>query len=109
MNLIPLPAFQDNYLLLHNGRRAPVGDPGDAQTVPQRLQRDGQQLEAILVTHHQTGATRVCRTNEYTLSKPKLARTAEPRNPKLINYIQRCEEWSSRGLPAPPSTRYPQG
>lgn len=53
MNLIPLPAFQDNYLwLLHDGRRALVVDPGDAQPVLACLQRDGLQLEAILVTHH---------------------------------------------------------
>ena len=32
MKLIPLPAFQDNYLwLLHDGQRALVVDPGDAQ------------------------------------------------------------------------------
>jgi hydroxyacylglutathione hydrolase len=53
MKLIPLPAFQDNYLwLLHDGRRALVVDPGDAQPVLARLQRDRLQLEAILVTHH---------------------------------------------------------
>jgi len=53
MNLIPLPAFQDNDLwLLHDGRRGLVVDPGDAQPVLHRLQRDGLQLEAILVTHH---------------------------------------------------------
>jgi hydroxyacylglutathione hydrolase len=53
MNLIPLPAFQDNYLwMLHDGRRALVVDPGDAQPVLACLQRDGLQLEAILVTHH---------------------------------------------------------
>jgi hydroxyacylglutathione hydrolase len=53
MKLIPLPAFQDNYLwVLHNGHRAVVVDPGDAQPVLDFLQRDGLQLEAILVTHH---------------------------------------------------------
>jgi hydroxyacylglutathione hydrolase len=53
MKLIPLPAFQDNYLwLLHDGRRALVVDPGDAQPVLEGLQREGLQLEAILVTHH---------------------------------------------------------
>ncbi len=53
MKLIPLPAFQDNYLwLLHDGYRALVVDPGDAQPVLARLRRDGLQLEAILVTHH---------------------------------------------------------
>jgi hydroxyacylglutathione hydrolase len=53
MYLIPLPAFQDNYLwLLHDGHRALVVDPGDAQPVLDYLQRNGLQLEAILVTHH---------------------------------------------------------
>lgn len=53
MKLIPLPAFQDNYLwVLHDGRRAIVVDPGDAQPVLACLQRDRLQLEAILVTHH---------------------------------------------------------
>ncbi|HKB55770.1 MAG TPA: hydroxyacylglutathione hydrolase [Ramlibacter sp.] len=53
MKLIPLPAFQDNYLwLLHDGRRALVVDPGESQPVLACLQRDGLQLEAILVTHH---------------------------------------------------------
>lgn len=53
MKLIPLPAFQDNYLwLLHDGHRALVVDPGDAQPVLAFLERYGLQLEAILVTHH---------------------------------------------------------
>ncbi len=53
MNLIPLPAFQDNYLwFLHDGHRALVVDPGDAQPVMAMLQRESLQLEAILVTHH---------------------------------------------------------
>src|ERR1044072_3478015 len=53
MNLIPLPAFQDNYLwLLHDGRRALVVDPGDADPVRNFLAGHGLQLEAILVTHH---------------------------------------------------------
>jgi hydroxyacylglutathione hydrolase len=53
MKLIPLPAFQDNYLwLLHDGHRALVVDPGDAQPVLDFLERSGLQLAAILVTHH---------------------------------------------------------
>jgi hydroxyacylglutathione hydrolase len=48
MSWIPLPAFQDN--VLHNGRKALVADPGDAQPVIPCLQRDGLQLDAILVT-----------------------------------------------------------
>jgi len=53
MNLIPLPAFQDNYLwLLHDGQRALVVDPGDAGPVRAFLAEHGLQLDAILVTHH---------------------------------------------------------
>jgi hydroxyacylglutathione hydrolase len=53
MKLIPLPAFQDNYLwFMHNGLRAVVVDPGDALPVLAALKREGLQLEAILVTHH---------------------------------------------------------
>lgn len=53
MNLIPLPAFQDNYLwLLHDGQRALVVDPGDAGPVRAYLAAHGLQLDAILVTHH---------------------------------------------------------
>jgi hydroxyacylglutathione hydrolase len=53
MNLIPLPAFDDNYIwMLHDGHRALVVDPGDAQPVFQALDRQGLQLRAILVTHH---------------------------------------------------------
>jgi hydroxyacylglutathione hydrolase len=53
MNLLALPAFADNYIwMLHDGRRAVVVDPGDAQPVFHALQQHGLQLEAILVTHH---------------------------------------------------------
>ena len=56
MKLIPLPAFQDNYLwVLHDGHRAQMADPGDAQPVFACLQRERLQLEAILVTHHHPG------------------------------------------------------
>jgi len=58
MNLIPLPAFQDNYLwLLHDGQRALVVDPGDADPVRTFLAEHGLQLEAILVTHHHADHT----------------------------------------------------
>jgi len=53
MKLIPLPAFQDNYLwLLHDGQRALVVDPGDAAPVQAYLAGHGLRLDAILVTHH---------------------------------------------------------
>ena len=53
MKLIPLPAFQDNYVwLLHDGQRALVVDPGDAAPVQAHLAEHGLRLTAILVTHH---------------------------------------------------------
>ncbi|QLA80498.1 MULTISPECIES: hydroxyacylglutathione hydrolase [unclassified Acidovorax] len=53
MNLLPLPAFTDNYIwMLHDGRQAIVVDPGDSAPVLQALQHLGVQLKAILVTHH---------------------------------------------------------
>ena len=58
MKLIPLPAFQDNYLwLLHDGQRALVVDPGDAGPVRDFLSAGGLQLDAILVTHHHADHT----------------------------------------------------
>lgn len=58
MKIIPLPAFADNYLwLVHDGRRALVVDPGDAQPVLEALQQAGLQLTAILVTHHHADHT----------------------------------------------------
>ena len=53
MNLLPLPAFSDNYIwMLHDGRNAIVVDPGDAAPVLQALRDMGLSLQAILVTHH---------------------------------------------------------
>jgi len=58
MNLLPLPAFADNYIwLVHDGRRALVVDPGDAQPVFDALQKLGLQLDTILVTHHHADHT----------------------------------------------------
>lgn len=53
MNLLPLPAFTDNYIwMLHDESRAIVVDPGDASPVLHALRTRGLQLQAILVTHH---------------------------------------------------------
>ena len=38
--------------MLHDGHHALVVDPGDAQPVLEALQREGLQLQTILVTHH---------------------------------------------------------
>ena len=53
MNLIPLPAFSDNYiwLLQHQGL-ALVVDPGDSSPVSDWLAENNHKLDCILVTHH---------------------------------------------------------
>lgn len=58
MTLIPLPAFNDNYIwVLHDGRRALVVDPGESEGVLRWLGSEGIALDAILVTHHHADHT----------------------------------------------------
>ncbi len=53
LNIIPIPAFDDNYIwLLHNKRYAVVVDPGDAHPVIATLKKLNLALAAILITHH---------------------------------------------------------
>lgn len=53
MEIIPLPAFRDNYIwLLRSQDRAVVVDPGDAAPVSTYLETHGLKLSAILLTHH---------------------------------------------------------
>ena len=53
LELIPVPAFTDNYLwMLVRGRQAVIVDPGDAAPVEKVLAERGLALTAILVTHH---------------------------------------------------------
>ncbi len=53
LSIIPIPAFDDNYIwLLHNKRYAVVIDPGDARPVIETLKKLNLSLSAILITHH---------------------------------------------------------
>ncbi len=53
LNIIPVPAFEDNYIwLLHNNSDAVVIDPGDAVPVIATLEKLNLTLAAILITHH---------------------------------------------------------
>ena len=53
MNLLALPAFNDNYIwMLHDGRTAIAVDPGDSAPVIAALAANGLTLAGILVTHH---------------------------------------------------------
>jgi len=58
MNLIPLPAFSDNYIwLLHHNGKALVVDPGDSQPVLDALASLHLVLDLILITHHHADHT----------------------------------------------------
>ena len=58
MKLLPLPAFDDNYIwMLHDGRNAMVVDPGAAGPVLRALQTEGVRLQGIVVTHHHADHT----------------------------------------------------
>jgi hydroxyacylglutathione hydrolase len=53
LNIIPIPAFEDNYIwLLHQHGYAVVVDPGDTAPVIAALQKLNLTLAAILITHH---------------------------------------------------------
>ena len=53
LEIVPLPAFQDNYIwTLRQGGLAAVVDPGEARPVQEYLTREGLRLVAILATHH---------------------------------------------------------
>ena len=58
--LIPLPAFNDNYIWVLTEQHNPyclVVDPGDAEVVTEYLQQQQQALAAILITHHHADHT----------------------------------------------------
>lgn len=58
MELIPLPAFSDNYIwTLHDGARALVVDPGESAGVLDWLDRQALVLDTILITHHHADHT----------------------------------------------------
>ena len=51
--IIPISAFEDNYIwLIHNKNDAAIVDPGDAAPALEMLLRLKLKLEAILITHH---------------------------------------------------------
>ncbi len=53
LKIVPVPAFQDNYIwILCGSRHAAVVDPGDAGPVREFLARERLALCAILATHH---------------------------------------------------------
>ncbi|HBH14110.1 MAG TPA: hydroxyacylglutathione hydrolase [Leclercia adecarboxylata] len=66
MNLISIPAFQDNYIwvLTNDEGRCIIVDPGEAEPVLKAIEQNQWQPEAILLTHHHHdhvgGVTAIC-------------------------------------------------
>ena len=53
LTLIPLPAFEDNYIwVLHDGHHAVAVDPGDPAPLIAFLDAQELVLKAVLITHH---------------------------------------------------------
>jgi hydroxyacylglutathione hydrolase len=53
LSVLPVPAFNDNYLwLIHDGQHAAAVDPGDATPIMAALKAHNLTLAAILLTHH---------------------------------------------------------
>lgn len=53
MNLIAIPAFQDNYIwMLHTQGKAWVIDPGEPEPVLRALAEHQAELAGLLITHH---------------------------------------------------------
>jgi hydroxyacylglutathione hydrolase len=65
LTLIPLPAFEDNYIwVLHDGQHAVAVDPGDPAPLIAFLDAHQLVLGAVLITHHHrdhTGGNTVLR------------------------------------------------
>ncbi len=76
LNIIPIPAFTDNYIwLLYHKGHAVVVDPGDAKPVISTLKKLNLTLSAILVTHHHSdhidGINELLAYQETTVYAPK--------------------------------------
>lgn len=60
IEIIPLPAFQDNYIWAITSVQSPwciVVDPGDATIVEHFLHKTNKRLLAVLITHHHADHT----------------------------------------------------
>jgi hydroxyacylglutathione hydrolase len=76
LDIIPIPAFADNYIwLLHDGRHAVAVDPGEAVPVRDYLERHALDLSAILCTHHHGdhvgGVTGLCEVYNVPVYGPR--------------------------------------
>lgn len=98
MKLIPIPAFNDNYIwMLHDDHRAVVVDPGDANPVFDTLQRLDLTLTAILVTHHHGDHTGGVATLRQATAASVYGPAREPM-PEPIQRLQQGDAIDALGL-----------
>lgn len=76
MKIVPLKAFQDNYIwTLRTATHALVVDPGEAQPVLDYLKAEGLKLAAILATHHHAdhvgGIAEILRSHQCAVYGPR--------------------------------------
>jgi hydroxyacylglutathione hydrolase len=80
LTLIPLPAFEDNYIwVLHDGQHAIAVDPGDPAPLIAYLDAHQLGLTAVLITHHHRDHTGGNATLRQRYNCPIYA----PNNPRI--------------------------
>jgi hydroxyacylglutathione hydrolase len=99
LQIIPVPAFKDNYIwLIHNGVSAVAVDPGDAAPLLSILSTLNLNLEAILITHHHQdhiGGVDVLLEQfpDLNVFAPKLEHYAFKHTPLREPDAFKCTEW----------------
>lgn len=99
MQLLPLPAFTDNYIwVLHDTQRALVVDPGEAVGVLVWLKQQGLQLDTILITHHHADHTGGVAALRQATGARVIGPTVEPM-PEPLQRVDDGDVVSVLGLP----------
>lgn len=98
LTLVPLPAFDDNYIWVwHDGRHAVAVDPGDPDPLIRFLETNGLELTAILITHHHRD-----HTGGNTLLRERFACSIyAPDNPRILAVTHEVRGGDVVDIPAP--------
>ncbi|WP_439114351.1 hydroxyacylglutathione hydrolase [Hydrogenophaga sp.] len=99
MQLLPIPAFTDNYIwVLHDAQRAVVVDPGDSEVVLAWLAQQKLQLDTILITHHHADHTGGVAALRLAKGARVIGPTLEPM-PEPLQRVDDGEVVMALGLP----------